>query len=483
MCFVRRSKSHNDNRSVLNTDAFDKRRFKEIFEMSKGLQKLRDEGILPTFEPLLADIWASLYKMKPEIMAVDIDSVLTVNKSLMERIMTDEYFESYRSFTRLDDLSSAIGTVKFGEKTNEWLIEQKVQDENLKTQMQEIHSMLKHLRREERQEEAGKGNEDLKHELTQAMAKLNEKLQQTLRNNSLSFSQAMVQAMQETKKVIEGLKSLLGGSTAGRGDADFKKVPLRDLLSIAEKISTDKKMKEIADWAGRFKQIARKKQKSKHSESMERSGVTLGADIERLLPMELGLYMHPITKKDFLRRFVDGQTMQFKQQGREVLEKGPIIFCLDQSGSMSKYDTQSKGFIVALMSIARKQRRDFCLILFSTQTQLFKYEKGKMKGSELVSLARTFLGGGTNFALPLDVAMNQINESRFKQADVIFVTDGEDQLRDSFLETFNKKKQEKAFNVLTLVIGCSTNTVEPFSDKVVQVTDFDDDGSFSAFEL
>ena len=80
---------------------------------------------------LLADIWASLYKMKPEITAEDVDSVLKVNKSLMERIMADEYFENYRSFTRLDDLSSAIGTVKFGEKTNQWLADQKEEDEEL----------------------------------------------------------------------------------------------------------------------------------------------------------------------------------------------------------------------------------------------------------------------------------------------------------------------------------------------------------------
>ncbi len=75
------------NRSVLNTDAFDKRRFREIFEMSSGLQKLRGQSTLPMFESLLADIWASLYKMKPEIIKEDVDSVLKVNKSLMERIM------------------------------------------------------------------------------------------------------------------------------------------------------------------------------------------------------------------------------------------------------------------------------------------------------------------------------------------------------------------------------------------------------------
>jgi len=150
---------------------------------------------------------------------------------------------------------------------------------------------------------------------------------------------------------------------------------------------------------------------------------------------------------------------------------------------MYKLDTQSKGFILTLMSIARKQRRDFCLILFSTRTQIHKYEKGKFKGSDMVSLARTFLGGGTNFALPLEQALGVINDSRFKQADLVFVTDGEDTLNDSFLLAFNKKKKEKNFNVLSLVLGNSLHIVGQFSDRVVQVCDFEDAGSFTAFEI
>nr|WP_255457385.1 VWA domain-containing protein [Sporosarcina sp. JAI121] len=467
----------------MNTDAFDKRRFKEIFEMSSGLQKVRDDSALPMFEPLLADIWASLYKMKPEIMAEDIDCVLKVNKSLMERIMADEYFVNYRSFTRLDDLSAAIGTMKFGEMTNQWLADQKEEDEDFQKQMQEIHAMHRQLQQQDWQEETGIGCRVSEEDFTEVMSKFEKKLQQKLQNNSHSFSQALAQAMQETRQVKHGLKSLLGGYSAGSGDAELKKVPLRDQLSLAEKMATDKTIKEIAEWAGRFKLIARKKQKTIHRDSMERRGVTLGNNIERLLPMEFGLYMHPITKNDFLRRFVEGQTMQFEQKGREVLEKGPIVLCLDQSGSMYKLDTQSKGFILTLMSIARKQRRDFCLILFSTSIQIHKYEKGKIKGSDMVSLARTFLGGGTNFALPLDQAMDVINESRFKQADLVFVTDGEDTLNDSFLLAFDKKKKEKDFNVLSLVLGSSINTVEQFSDRVIQIYDFDDAGSFTAFEI
>ena len=155
MVLVKSRKSYNDNRSVLNTDAFDKRRFKEIFDMSPGLQKVRGEGALPMFESLLGDIWASLYKMKPEIIAGDVDRALKVNKSLMERIMADENFVNYRNFTRLDDLSSAIGTVKFGEKTNQWLAEQIEEDEDFQNQMQEIDSLQMQLLREDWLEETG----------------------------------------------------------------------------------------------------------------------------------------------------------------------------------------------------------------------------------------------------------------------------------------------------------------------------------------
>ncbi|WP_438313000.1 VWA domain-containing protein [Sporosarcina sp. FA9] len=461
---------HKDNRSVLNTDAFDKRRFKEIFEMSSALQRIRGQSILPMFEHLLSDIWASLYKMKPEITVDEVDSDLKVNKIVLERIMADESYIYFRSFTKLDDLASAIGTVKLGEKTNQWLTEQILNDEDFQKELAQLQMELQM-------------NEQLKGKLIEASTKLNEKLKQILQDNSESFSQELALAVEETKHVKEGLKSLFGGCSAGSGEAELKKIPLRDQLTLAEKIASTEKMKEIADWAGRFKQVARKRQKTKRSTSMERSGVTLGNHIERLLPMELGLYIHPLTKKDFLRRYVDGQTMQYEQKGREVLGKGPIILCLDQSGSMHTLDAQSKGFTLALMSIAKKQRRNFCLILFSTRTQVLTYEKGCIKSSDMITLAQTFLGGGTDFTLPLVQAVNTINESAFKQADLILVTDGEDCLENVFLEAFMKKKKEKEFNVLSLVIGDSLDSVEPFSDKVVQIQDFDDEGSYKAFEI
>ena len=144
-----------------------------------------------------------------------------------------------------------------GEKTNQWLAEQKEHDEDLQKQMQEIQAMQRQLEKQEQQNGAGNGSEKLQEELKEAMSDLDGQNQHTLENNSHSFSQAMEQAMQETKQTKDSLKSLLGGTSADNGDAVLKKVPLRDQISLAEKIASNKQMKEIADWAGRFKQIAR----------------------------------------------------------------------------------------------------------------------------------------------------------------------------------------------------------------------------------
>lgn len=457
--------------SVLNTDSFDKRRFQSIYNMSKGMQQLNKQADMPGFEQLLGDIWAGLYKMNPELKE-EVPDKLQQNKTIMERIMNDENFEDHRIHTKLDDLTAAVGTVKFGEETHEWIEEQKRQNEEMQKLMEEIQKMQKDNKN-------GKQDENI----NQAMSELNQHLQNAFDSNGFSFQQAMAKAMQETNEVKDGVKSLLGGTSAGNQDAELKKVPLRDQIKLAETLSKDSKVKKVAEWAGRMKMIARKKQKSKHTESIDRSGVTLGNDVERLLPAELGMYTNPKTKLDFLRRFVEGETLQFEQKGNEMLGKGPIVLCLDQSGSMEDLDMQSKGFTLALMSIAKRQRRDFCLITFSTHTKTFEYPKGKISIDDMVKLATSFMRGGTNFVKPLNESLRVINKSRFEKADVVFVTDGEARVSEEFLESFNRSKREKKFQVLSLVIGSPRNSVEPFSDKVVNIRDFEDENSFAAFEI
>ncbi|PID14887.1 hypothetical protein CSV63_10590 [Sporosarcina sp. P34] len=480
---MKRSKIIRDDRSVVNTDTFDKRRFKELFEMSDGLQKVREEGQLPTTEALLGDVWASLYKMKPRILHEQMDSALKTNKTIIEKLMKDGNFEEYRNFTRLDDLAATVCTVKLVEKINLWLAEAKAMDEELLKKMEAVEALqddvpIEHLDQQPEEIEDGPVQE-----LADATDKLNDQLEFTLETNGERFLQAIDEAVKESIKVKDSLISLMGGSSAGKGDAELKKVPLREQLAIADQLAMDPKIQEIAEWAGRFQKVAREKQKTNYVEAIERRGVTIGSEIERLVPMELGLYSSDSTRKDFLRRFAEGNTMQFEQKKREDLGKGPIVFCLDQSGSMKLLDTQSKGFVLALLSIAKRQRRDLCVLLFSTTIQKEVFTKGKITSTELARLARTFLGGGTDFTLSLQGALEVIEDSTFNHADIIFVSDGEDEISESFLKEFNDRKKQKEFKVLTLTIGKDTAVAELFSDRVLHITDFDDEGSFIAFEV
>src|SRR5699024_10502622 len=113
-------------------------------------------------------------------------------------------------------------------------------------------------------------------------------------------------------------KSLL----AGDADAEFKNTPLRDKIELAEVLSNDSKVKDIAKWAGRFKKIARTKQKMKHKDSTEQSGIEIGNDIERVLPNELLLLSDSRTRSDFLKRYAEGELMPYDTKGRETLGEG-----------------------------------------------------------------------------------------------------------------------------------------------------------------
>ncbi|GAB3051629.1 vWA domain-containing protein [Virgibacillus ainsalahensis] len=471
--------------SVINLDMFDKRRFKKLYDMSQGLQDLNHvDRPFPTYEPLLNDIWGSLYKMKPSLKEKEeVSKAYQTNHAFVQRIMYDENFERYRDTTCLDDLSSAIGTVQFGKKTQEWLEQQREENEELDQHMHELNAMQRQLEKQRREHGAGHENQNLQEDVQQKSKEMQDHIGQAISQDKKGFEQAMEQAMQETQDTKENVMSLVGGTKAGSGDAELKRIPLRDQLALAEKLTDDVQIKKVAEWAGRFKQIARKKQKSKHNKATNRSGVTLGNDPARLLPSELALYKNEVTRMEFLRRFAKRRTRQHDTKSKDTLGRGPIILCLDQSGSMQRLDTQSKGFALALMSIARKQKRDFAFIPFSGSAYKYVYKKGNIQGNDMVNLCQNFIGGGTNFEHALRKGTEVIKRSSFKNADMIFVTDGEARVSEDFLHAFREQKMEKAFEVLSLLIGSNEEAVLHFSDKVVQIKDFTDEGSFTAFEL
>ncbi|WP_274307113.1 vWA domain-containing protein [Solibacillus daqui] len=215
---------------------------------------------------------------------------------------------------------------------------------------------------------------------------------------------------------------------------------------------------------------------------MERKNISIGHEVSRLLPIELANYVMDHSKKDFLRRFSESQTLVFDTKGKDRKGKGPIIICMDESSSMTSIKEHSKAFCIALLTIAKKQKRDFAIIPFaSTVGDVQVFRKGQATTQDLLTFSNSFLGGGTNYEQPLRESLNILLQSEFNEADILFVTDGSSFLSTHFIDEFNATKKKKQFECTAVILTNLFNTVDvnlvnKFSDRVIEVNELFDAG-------
>jgi uncharacterized protein with von Willebrand factor type A (vWA) domain len=112
------------------------------------------------------------------------------------------------------------------------------------------------------------------------------------------------------------------------------------------------------------------------------------------------------------------------KKGTKKEGKGPIVVCVDNSGSMSgDRETWSKAVALALLEIATMQKRGFACIHFGGPSDALEIieinpgEKGILR--KAVKVAEFFLNaGGTAFEPALSQALELISKQNFKKADV-----------------------------------------------------------------
>jgi uncharacterized protein with von Willebrand factor type A (vWA) domain len=182
---------------------------------------------------------------------------------------------------------------------------------------------------------------------------------------------------------------------------------------------------------------------------------------------------------------LEKKTLMYEIQGKQKKGKGPVIICIDSSGSMDGLpEVWAKAVALVLLEIAREQKRDFFCIHFSSgyhKQNLHTNEFLKadpFDGEELLDLAEYFEAGGTEFEPPLDLAREKIgNERIYEKADIIFVTDGESVVREDWLKKYKQWKSENKVNIYTVLIDSYDNsvaTVKKFSDRVDKLSNLRD---------
>ncbi len=210
-----------------------------------------------------------------------------------------------------------------------------------------------------------------------------------------------------------------------------------------------------------------------------------------MLPQELLGISHPLLRLDWQRRYLEGSLLQYRLRGDEERGRGPMIVCLDTSSSMAgEKEIWSKAVALTLLEIARRERRRFRAILFSSpETGLFTIDlnRGEHYASDLegsLDLADYFAGGGTDFEHPLDAAVECLGESRFRRGDVILITDGECRVAEEWKRRFLAEKERLDFSLYAILIdvgGSTLETLAELADRISRVSELSDDGARDLF--
>src|SRR6185312_10631442 len=111
--------------------------------------------------------------------------------------------------------------------------------------------------------------------------------------------------------------------------------------------------------------------------------------------VELAGLLHPRRMLALLRDLVESRALQYKLEGSESLGKGPLVVCLDKSGSMAgAADIWATAVALALLEVAQRQRRPFALLSFDARVK----DEVIVAPGEMLPEGALFIGcaGGTD---------------------------------------------------------------------------------------
>lgn len=485
----------------IESDSYDRQAYAAICSESPSLLALVESGttFLPHFPSLLQDLFCLLFKYN--IIFLREEEVLSsalFNRILLIALQQGNLYRILRDLTRLDEAKAGLCTLLLGEGILSLLKSEKVltrhdmlelwdikkQQDIVGEKREELDNAEK-LSEEDLSKEAkknlGKAKDILESEADGAEASLRQKISRLKEDLKQVEKQATTRLQVEAIKVAQQLEDAAEEAehwslTMGTG----YRSPPGQKLELGKRLAGNEKLKKLARMVGRMKFHAlalRKKVFERSSEEILE--VERGDSLNRLLPHELMTLHHRVLQKDFYRRLLDQELLQYSLRGTEEKGKGPMVVCLDGSSSMAgEKEIWSKAVTLTLLEIARRQRRLFRSICFSSKDTPLQVldmnpkERYRVEMEKVMDLADFFPGGGTDFEKPLDAALDCLKKSRYKAGDIVFITDGECQVSGDWAESFCKEKERLGFSLFSILIDVgpsSLGTLIEFSDRITTI--------------
>jgi uncharacterized protein with von Willebrand factor type A (vWA) domain len=209
----------------------------------------------------------------------------------------------------------------------------------------------------------------------------------------------------------------------------------------------------------------------------ETRGIRRSNDLSRLLPGEALNFAHPRLRTLFYARMyehalatylVEGVMPQRIEDELDIEEeqerpgesppkkRGPIIACLDTSGSMAgRPEHIAKALVLEALRVAHEEDRPCYLIAFSGPDQTEAQELSLTPdGFQTLFgfLSRSF-HGGTDLVAPIREASNLLGEERWEKADILLVSDGEFSVPREITSAIDDAREEQGLRLHGVCVG------------------------------
>lgn len=217
-----------------------------------------------------------------------------------------------------------------------------------------------------------------------------------------------------------------------------------------------------------------------HSAKSDIQGVTVGKSIDSLLPTEMAQMADDDLDELFLQKYTTGKLQRFlhkseqlspnrKLDRKRARQKGPMIVCVDTSGSMQGVPERiARSMVLRLCELSKRQDRSLFLIAFSVSARPIDAKKDRVR---LLDFFARQSCGDTNATKMIQHTLLQLEENaEYMSADVLFIGDFRMPLVSASLLSKIRYHRQLGTTFYGLQIGGNPhNEWIPFLDAVLKI--------------
>ncbi|KAL6765729.1 hypothetical protein V8C86DRAFT_2448564 [Haematococcus lacustris] len=299
-----------------------------------------------------------------------------------------------------------------------------------------------------------------------------------------------VAALGRAGAAFDGLEALLGGDGFSLGGTMWSRPGWAALDSLRKRLEDLRELRELVRSLGRgggwgplrrapvqhLDFSGRPGLLRTVLEAQETRGLTRSGDISRLLPAEAALLARGrsvrAAKLLFFARLAEKGLQTYERDGwgefptrvvperrevRPTADRGPILLCVDTSGSMrGPRETVAKALALECMRAAREQERNCYVFAFSGPAEVRELELNDDMRSvnNLLDFLEKVFNGGSDFNEPVKRCLNRLTDAKWANSDILLVSDGElRQPGPDIMRKLSGAKDKLGLRVHGLVVG------------------------------